>query len=103
MREPQEKYECGVAVTVWREAVRDKQLTLNLRAQTGFRPFLSPTHLLGPKLSTVDIFVMPSWAAPLKAYGSVLRTPLPCVHYQTICIQKNVLTAALPPFVEAAA
>ena len=37
------------------------------------------------------------------AYGAVLRTPLPCVHYQTICIKKKVLTAALPPFVEAAA
>ena len=51
---------------------------------------------------TVDVFCWHLWAAPLKAYGAVLRTPLPRLHYQTICLPKNVLTAALPPFVEVA-
>jgi len=48
------------------------------------------------------MFLLASVGAPLKAYGAVLRTPPPRV-YQTICIPKNVLTAALPPFVEVAA
>ena len=51
----------------------------------------------------VDVLAWHLWAAPLTIYGAVLRTPLPRVHYLTICLLKNVLTSALPPLVEVAA
>jgi len=73
-----------------------------LNTETGIRQKSSLRDVFTPITSRVDVFRWHLWAAPLKAYGAVLRTPLSRVHYQTICRPKNVLTAALPPFVEVA-
>ena len=74
-----------------------------LTTQTCMRPNSSLRDVFRPKTSTVDVLAWHLWAAPLMVYGAVLRTPLPRVHYLTICLLKNVLTSALPPLVEVAA
>jgi len=45
----------------------------------------------------VDIFVVPSWVAPLKA---VLRTPPLRVQLKPTCLPQNVLSADLTPLAE---
>jgi len=58
-----------------------------LIAQTCMRPNSSLRDVFRAKTSTVDVFAWHPWAAPLRIYGAVLRTPLPRVHYLTIWVR----------------